>query len=120
MLSDEALSVLACRAWPGNVRELLNLVRRMAVFCPAERIEAAHVRQAESGGRLARAAERVSPYKEAKRLVLAEFTRDYVARLLEHTGGNISEAARLSGVERFSLQKILRRLGIVGEAFRRG
>jgi DNA-binding NtrC family response regulator len=119
-LSDEALSFLASRAWPGNVRELLNLVRRMAVFCPAERIEAAHVRQAESGGRPMGAAERVSPYKEAKRLVLDEFTRDYVARLLEHTGGNISEAARLSGVERFSLQKILKRLGIVGETFRRG
>ncbi|GAB6124682.1 sigma-54-dependent transcriptional regulator [Humidesulfovibrio idahonensis] len=110
-LSNEAVSYLTCRAWPGNVRELLNLVRRLAVFCPGERIEVAHVRQVECGAGLGKEAPGAfSPYKETKQMVLDEFTRTYVHRLLEHTQGNISEAARLSGVERFSLQKILKRL----------
>jgi len=110
-LSNEAVSYLTCRAWPGNVRELLNLVRRLAVFCPGERIEVAHVRQVECGAGLSKEAPGAfSPYKETKQMVLEEFTRTYVHRLLEHTQGNISEAARLSGVERFSLQKILKRL----------
>lgn len=112
-LSDEALSYLSCRAWPGNVRELLNLVRRLAVFCPGERIEAAHVPQVERGGGPGpQPSGAFSPYKETKQMVLDDFTRTYVRRLLEHTGGNISEAARISGVERFSLQKILKRLRI--------
>jgi DNA-binding NtrC family response regulator len=112
-LSDEAVSYLSCRQWPGNVRELLNLVRRLAVFCPGERIEAANVRQVECGAPLGQEASGVfSPYKETKQLVVEEFTRTYVHRLLEHTGGNISEAARISGVERFSLQKILKRMRI--------
>jgi DNA-binding NtrC family response regulator len=113
-LSDEALAYLSCRSWPGNVRELLNLVRRLAVFCPGERIEAAHVRQADSCAAVQGqdACGVFSPYKDTKQLVLEEFTRSYVHRLLEHTQGNISEAARLSGVERFSLQKILKRLRI--------
>jgi DNA-binding NtrC family response regulator len=111
-LSDEALSYLTCRSWPGNVRELLNLVRRLAVFCPGERIEAAHVRQVESGAGLlsSRPGGVFSPYKEAKQMVVDDFTRTYVHRLLEHTRGNVSEAARISGVERFSLQKIVKRL----------
>jgi transcriptional regulator of acetoin/glycerol metabolism len=39
--------------------------------------------------------------------------------LLKKTGGNISEAARLSGLGRVSMQKILRRLGMDGVDFRR-
>jgi len=118
--SDEALSYLSCRAWPGNVRELLNLVRRLAVFCPGDRIETAHVRQVEcAAGQGAQPPGGFSPYKETKRMVLDEFTRTYVQRLLEHTGGNISEAARISGVERFSLQKILKRLRINSGDYRK-
>jgi len=119
-LSNEALSYLSCRQWPGNVRELLNLVRRLAVFCPGERIEAAHVRQAERGaGHRQEARGEFSPYKETKQMVLEEFTRTYVQRLLEHTRGNISEAARISGLERFSLQKILKRMRITTGDYRK-
>jgi len=114
------VSYLACRAWPGNVRELLNLVRRLAVFSSGERIDTAHVRQVETGVHLPQACESFSPYKEAKQMLVDEFTRNYVRRLLEHTSGNISEAARISGVERFSLQKILKRLSIATGGFRKG
>ncbi len=120
VFSDEALSYLSCRAWPGNVRELLNLVRRLAVFSSGERIEVANVRQVESGEGLSERCERFSPYKQAKQMVVDEFTRNYVRRLLEHTDGNISEAARISGVERFSRQKILPRQGITPGEFRKG
>ncbi len=112
-LSDEAVSYLACRQWPGNVRELLNLVRRLAVFCPGECIDAAHVRQVICGGVFSQESMDVfSPYKQAKQMVVDEFTRNYVHRLLEHTRGNVSNAARISGMERFSLQKILKRVHI--------
>ena len=120
-LSHEALSYLTCRKWPGNVRELLNFVRRLAVFCPGERIEMAHVRLVESGMSLGREiCDNFSPYKETKQMVVKEFTRNYVQRILEHTQGNISEAARISGIERFSLQKIIKRMNINTGDFRKG
>ncbi|MDO9632893.1 MAG: sigma 54-interacting transcriptional regulator, partial [Humidesulfovibrio sp.] len=120
-LSDEALSYLSCREWPGNVRELLNLVRRLAVFCPGNRIEAAHARLAESASALGQeSGGAFSPYKESKQMVVDKFTRTYVERLLDHTQGNISEAARISGVERFSLQKILKRMDISSGSYRKG
>jgi DNA-binding NtrC family response regulator len=58
------------------------------------------------------------PYKRAKAAVLDEFTVSYVREMLKKTGGNVSEAARLSGLERVSLQKIIKRLNIDAERYR--
>jgi DNA-binding NtrC family response regulator len=119
--SPEALAGLAGRDWPGNVRELLNFVRRLTVFCRGDVIGPSAVRAAEPDRNEpaeADDADMPAPYLEAKARVVDAFTRRYVERLLSQTRGNVSEAARLSGLERVSLQKILRRLGIVAEGFR--
>ncbi len=112
-LSPEVLACLAGRGWPGNVRELQNFVRRLAVFCPVGQVEMGHLRQAEGGPALhsAAAPEPLAPYKQAKAKVVDDFTRRYLDQILEKTGGNVSEAARLSGIERVSLQKIIKRMG---------
>jgi transcriptional regulator with GAF, ATPase, and Fis domain len=117
--SADALEYLNTRKWPGNVRELLNFVRRIAVFCRGPVITKAQIRlldTASQGSGLS--APGFETYKEAKERCLDDFTRSYVQRLLEETAGNISQAARLSGLERVSLQKIVRRLGIDAEEFR--
>ena len=119
-LTQDALNYLSTRSWPGNVRELLNFIRRLAVFCRGPLITQAQVRlmeasaQGSSPGHSA-----LETYKEAKERFMEDFTRSYIQRLLEETTGNISQAARMSGLERVSIQKIVRRLGIVAEEFRR-
>ncbi len=47
-------------------------------------------------------------YPEAKRRVLAAFTEAYVAALLRMTGGNMSEAARRSGLDRSNFRRLVR------------
>ncbi|MYL85236.1 response regulator [Desulfovibrio aerotolerans] len=121
--SPEALADLAGRDWPGNVRELFNFVRRLTVFSHGGVISQAAVAEADPGSGDAAEprddeAGAATPYLEAKAHVVDAFTRRYVERLLKLTRGNISEAARVSGLERVSLQKILRRLGIAAEGFR--
>ncbi|MHC1711664.1 MAG: sigma-54-dependent transcriptional regulator [Solidesulfovibrio sp.] len=120
--SAEALAALAGREWPGNVRELFNFVRRLTVFCRGDVIGPNAVRNADPGQSEATEPDAdlnmPTPYLEAKARVVDAFTRRYVERLLGQTHGNISEAARTSGLERVSLQKILRRLGIAAEGFR--
>lgn len=118
-IASEALEYLASRQWPGNVRELLNFIRRLAVFSSGSLITETQVRLMDSAD-AARPTGTVGidTYKEAKERFMDDFTRSYVQRLLDETGGNISQAARLSGLERVSLQKILKRLGIAAEAFR--
>ena len=119
--SPEALAALAGRDWPGNVRELFNFVRRLTVFCRGDVIGPAAVAAADPGRAYPaepEADDLPSPYLEAKARVVDAFTRRYVEQLLGQTRGNVSEAARISGLERVSLQKILRRMGITAEGFR--
>lgn len=115
VLGPETVACLTERPWPGNVRELQNFIRRLAVFCPNPLVDMSHLRQAEGGlpghAPCSAQAEPLAPYKEAKAHVLDSFTKRYVEQVLEMSGGNISEAARISGIERVSLQKILRRMG---------
>jgi ActR/RegA family two-component response regulator len=59
-----------------------------------------------------------TPYKEAKEEVVKVFTVEYIQALLTHTRGNISEAARISGLSRVALQKILARNGERAGRFR--
>jgi transcriptional regulator of acetoin/glycerol metabolism len=53
-----------------------------------------------------------SPFKEAKQALVNEFERRYIMRLLAEHGGNISAAARVAGIDRMSIHKMLHRLGI--------
>ena len=119
-LTPEAMAGLCQREWVGNVRELQNFMRRMAVFCDGPLVKPAHLRFGENKrGNGPVTAENLSPYKDAKHEVVESFTRQYLKEMLRHTGGNISETARISGLGRVSLQKILRRIGMDADDFRR-
>jgi len=118
-LTPDALGYLAGREWPGNVRELLNVVRRLVVFSGGNVIDAGTARMVDGGALSALApACHLGSYREAKNQAMEAFIRTYVDQLLGRTRGNISEAARLSGLERASLQKILKRLGIDTQHFK--
>ena len=52
------------------------------------------------------------PYHEAKDALLERFDREYCTDLLERAGGNVSEAARIAGLERKYLYKVLERAGL--------
>jgi DNA-binding NtrC family response regulator len=60
----------------------------------------------------------MEPYKNAKAEAVAAFTHSYVNELLAQTKGNVSEAARVSGLSRVALQKILSRMGENAARFR--
>ncbi len=118
-LTPDVLSHLALQSWPGNVRELQNFMRRLAVFSTGERLEMPHIYAAQ---RVDADTPHVDSmhlqYKLAKAQVVDDFTCNYVRELLRRTGGNISEAARIGGLERVSLQKIIKRYNINAVKFR--
>ena len=47
------------------------------------------------------------PYHAAKEKVVAHFEREYFARLVHRAGGNMSKAARLAGVDRTTLYRLM-------------
>ena len=52
------------------------------------------------------------PFKVAKQQLVDEFDRRYLQALLEAHDNNISAAARAAGIERMSIYKMIRRLGL--------
>ncbi len=106
-LSADALTALCEYSWPGNVRELRNLMERIVILYPQNRIEARHLpldttrkamKQWNGFGSL-------QDVKEA-----AE--RDYILKKLEETGGNVTRASELLGLERSHLYRKMKALGI--------
>ncbi len=102
-ISDEAMDLLTGHDWPGNVRELINVIEYGFVLCPEGAIQPEHLpatfsprsaplRQERRVGRLGRAAD------ERQRLIDA----------INEAGGKKSEAARLLGISRVTLWKLLK------------
>ncbi len=125
--SQRAKNVLMGRPWPGNVRELQNVVRRAVMFCMSDVIDVADIESIENLNKKDRAdseypdhsgKNKIIAYKVAKEQVLDDFTIKYLLRLLSETGGNVSQAAEISGLTRAALQKIMRRRNINAEEYR--
>lgn len=114
-ISPEALRALEEYRYPGNVRELENMVERMVVLCDNDSIELKDVPldvTAVSGLISAAVGPSVPSanldYKGAK----DRFERDYLLKIIEAAGGNISEAARISGISRRHLYDKLEKLNV--------
>lgn len=109
-----ALDYLSRQEWKGNVRELQNYIRRLAVFSSGRTIDIPLIQFVEGENSIPASLEPADwrNYKEAKKEVLDLFSRNYLHTLLTRTKGNISQASRLSGLERASIQKIIQRLDI--------
>ena len=52
------------------------------------------------------------PFHEAKDELVARFEREYLTDLVQRAGGNLSQAARIAGLERKFLYKLLERAGL--------
>jgi two-component system nitrogen regulation response regulator NtrX len=102
-IEPEVFQVLENYGWPGNARELRNAVERMAILTPGEQITAASVPL-----ELRTAAPSPSTLQQARESA----ERDHILRALEQTNWNVSSAARVLNMERTTLHKRIRALGL--------
>ncbi|MBX3412151.1 MAG: sigma-54-dependent Fis family transcriptional regulator [Pirellulales bacterium] len=123
-LSRDALARLESYAWPGNVRELLNALERAFVFTPGSTIGASSIELPQDPALDAVAtfapalAEVRGEHADAVRErrvawpALAEIECQHIRRTLERTRHNRSAAARLLGVDRRRLMRLLSKYGL--------
>jgi DNA-binding NtrC family response regulator len=100
-LSDEALRELARYDWPGNVRELENALTRAVVLARGPVIGVEHLALGQ-GAAVPDPAE-TAPVGDR----LDDVGRAHVRRILARTGGNKRQAARLLGISRPRLDRLL-------------
>ncbi len=98
--APDALDLLITAAWPGNVRQLHNVVEQSVALVMTPIIPASLVQQAiqhHHGQYLS--------FEKARR----EFEREYLARVLKITEGNVAQASRLAKRNRTEFYKLLQR-----------
>jgi DNA-binding NtrC family response regulator len=107
---------LMAHEWPGNVRELMNLLERLMVRRADSEWDASTL-AGELGRHPEGAGEAGCPVQPLRVGAPArELERDRLASVLEATGGNVAEAARLLGIPRSTLRYRLRQRGLSREA----
>jgi DNA-binding NtrC family response regulator len=107
-LPSEVLAELRGRHWPGNARELRNVVQAYAVLGALP--EPGAQTTADLDIALRKSIDPSRGYAEQKERLLERFLRIYLELVLEKTGGNQSLAAKVSGLERSYLNKLVNRL----------
>ncbi len=106
---SDAMAALEAAHWAGNVRELKHTIERAVVINGAGPVSTADLGIAHTKLDVSVLPARPLPYREARVL----FEREYFGHLLQAAEGNVSEAARLSGVARQNIYVHLERAGVV-------
>ena len=113
--SEEAMEYMKKRKWKGNVRELQNVIKKAIIFSKDNLI----------GKNILQDIDGINPYSEvmlretasvdyrtARNNAIEYVTRNYIGNILRKTNGNVTHAARLAGLERQSLQHLMRKYDI--------
>jgi DNA-binding NtrC family response regulator len=122
-LSDPAVAFLRSRPWRGNVRELQNVIEHVAVLAEPEQLiqpddiplyedtpDWTPPEPAAAEPLMGAALDEV--FHVAKDKVIGQFEREYLTRLVTRANGNISKAARLAGIDRTTLYRLMDKHGL--------
>jgi DNA-binding NtrC family response regulator len=109
--TPEAMAAMEAAPWPGNVRQLQHAIERAVVVSTGAPLAASDL-GLPGGQTLAQSAIGAPlPFREARE----HFEREYFANLLRIADGNVSEAARLSGIARQNFHGRMTKLGLVAK-----
>lgn len=110
-LSAEAQDALQSYVWEGNVRQLANAMERAHALTAGEVIDLSALPP--------EIASDDAPQVRSSPLTLEEANRDLIIEALHLTGGRKKTAARLLGIDRRRLQRMIERFGLTPSEYTR-
>jgi two-component system response regulator GlrR len=108
-INQEAMELLISAPWPGNIRQLQNVIEQSIALSSENVIGGSIVKNA-----LRDDSTQFPSFQQAR----DHFERDYLAKLLKITAGNVSQAARIAQRNRTEFYKLLNRHHLVAESYR--
>jgi DNA-binding NtrC family response regulator len=126
-LGEGAIAALQAHAWRGNVRELQNIIEHgVVLFAPGSEVRPDDIPfdTVSNGGLHAGHPTDIEPFQSeaaeqgfhaARDKLLAQFERRYLTWLVNRAGGNMSRAARIAGVDRTTLYRLMDKHGLQRE-----
>ena len=125
-IGRQAMDYLMAREWPGNVRELENLIERGVIMSAEDTLLMEDLANSDALAPPPPAAEPAStedifsmPFKEAKDRLLEDFQTQYISRVLARHAGNVSQAAKESGLKRQYLHRLMRETNLESRNFKK-
>jgi two-component system, NtrC family, nitrogen regulation response regulator NtrX len=107
-IDDRTCELLASYPWPGNVRELKNWVERACILSKSETIDLLELEDHDP----IEAGKAFVTDDKTLRSARAVFEKQFILKMLNENGGNISKTAMTIGVERSHLHKKMKIYGI--------
>jgi DNA-binding NtrC family response regulator len=124
-LSPEAMQLVCAFDWPGNIRQMENIIEACMTMLDDGRIGVEILQQflyPNAGANVhiqtplhstATQADADAEYSQA----LAEFETEYLRTLLQKTGGNVEEAAKIAGMNMATIYRKLKKYTISKDEF---
>jgi DNA-binding NtrC family response regulator len=104
-MTAEAREKLLAYDWPGNVRELVNVIERAVVLGDGPELTVTHLPATMVSSAPKQNAHELSFYE-----AVDEYRRDLISRTLAQTDGNRAAAARILGLQRTYLSRLIKNL----------
>jgi Nif-specific regulatory protein len=106
-ITADALQKLMAYEWPGNVRELANVIESAVVLGQGPELTA-HDLPVKIASTMPKGSRGGFTYHGA----IDDYRRELIARTLAHTEGNRAAAAKLLGLQRTYLSRLIKSLRI--------
>jgi two-component system response regulator PilR (NtrC family) len=120
-ITSEVMKTLSQYSFPGNVRELENIIERAVAL---ERGEVLSMQSLPQGLLIDESNKSVNipilskEFSSAKKIIIEAFEKKFLLERLKETRGNVSEAARIAGIERQSFQRLMKKYNLSSEDFK--
>jgi len=105
-LLEESIEIMEKYHWPGNVRELLNLIRRVAVWIPEQRIRPARLLEEWNTSK-------AIPDGSGRRILkLEDVEKQHILFALSQNDWNVAKTARTLGIARDTLNRKMKKFNL--------